>query len=134
METNRGAPTPPIAFAGDASGVRDRLRPTRVEIGDDLREQLASTGAQISTAAAELSEASRDWWPLAMVWALDDQVATRASVIVRPHTTAEVAAVLRICNAERVPVTAAAGRSGVCGASSAATRWVNDCVVSMIYW
>jgi alkyldihydroxyacetonephosphate synthase len=117
METNRGAPTPPIAFAGDASGVADRLRPARVEIGGELREQLASTGADVSTAASEIGEASRDWWPLAMIWALDNQVATRASVIVRPHSAAEVAAVLRICNAARVPVTAAAGRSGVCGAS-----------------
>jgi alkyldihydroxyacetonephosphate synthase len=52
-----------------------------------------------------------------MIWALDDQVASRASVIVRPHSTDEVAAVLRACNDARVPVTAAAGRSGVCGAS-----------------
>src|SRR4029077_9866922 len=41
----------------------------------------------------------------------------RASVIVRPHSADEVAAVLRVCNDARVPVTAAAGRSGVCGAS-----------------
>jgi alkyldihydroxyacetonephosphate synthase len=117
METNRGAPTPPIAFAGDASGVADHLHPARVEVGDELREQLGATGAEVTTAAAEISEASRDWWPLAMIWALDDQVATRASAIVRPHSPAEVAAVLRVCNAARVPVTAAAGRSGVCGAS-----------------
>ena len=63
------------------------------------------------------SEASRDWWPLAMIWALDDQVAARARVVVRPRSADEVAAVLRVCNDARVPVTAAAGRSGVCGAS-----------------
>jgi alkyldihydroxyacetonephosphate synthase len=117
METNRGAPTPPIAFAGDAAGVRDRLAPARVEVDDQLHEKLAATGADISTSPAEISEGSRDWWPLAMIWALDNQVATRASVIVRPHSTDEVAAVLRTCNDARVPVTAAAGRSGVCGAS-----------------
>ena len=117
METNRGAPTPPIAFAGDAAGVRDRLHPARVEVDDKLRDLLAATGADVSTSSAEISEGSRDWWPLAMIWALDDQVATRASVIVRPHSTAEVSAVLRACNDARVPVTAAAGRSGVCGAS-----------------
>jgi len=117
METNRGAPTPPIAFAGDAAGVRDRLHPARVEVDDQLRDKLAATGADVSTSAAEIGEGSRDWWPLAMIWALDDQVAARASVIVRPHSTAEVAAVLRVCNDARIPVTAAAGRSGVCGAS-----------------
>ena len=117
MQTNRGAPTPPIAFAGDAASVRGRLDGKRVEVGQELREQLAATGADVSSSSAEISEASRDWWPLAMIWALDDQVTTRASVIVRPHSTTEVAAVLRLCNDARVPVTAAVGRSGVCGAS-----------------
>ncbi len=117
MPTNRGAPTPPIAFAGGASGVRSRLDSPRVEVDDRLRERLAGTGADVSTAAPEIGEASRDWWPLAMIWALDDQVAARASAIVRPHSAAEVAAVLRACNDAHVPVTAAAGRSGVCGAS-----------------
>ena len=62
--------------------------------------------------------ASRDWWPLAMIWALSPQTSiTPAAAVVRPTTTADVAAVLRVCNETRVPVTAAAGRSGVCGAS-----------------
>ena len=117
MQTNRGAPTPPIAFAGGAANVRGRIEGAHVEVDDRLRERLAATGADISVSPAEISEASRDWWPLAMIWALDDQVAARAAVIVRPHTADEVAAVLRLCNEARVPVTAAAGRSGVCGAS-----------------
>jgi alkyldihydroxyacetonephosphate synthase len=117
MQTNRGAPTPPIAFAGGAADVRGRIGGARIEVDDALRERLGATGADVSVSAAEISEASRDWWPLAMIWALDDQVTARASVIVRPHTTDEVAAVLRLCNDARVPVTAAAGRSGVCGAS-----------------
>ncbi|MGO9872399.1 MAG: FAD-binding oxidoreductase [Acidimicrobiia bacterium] len=117
METNRGAPTPPIAFAGDGLGVRGRLDGIRVEVDDRLRDRLAATGAGISTAADEISEASRDWWPLAMIWALDNQVTERASLIVRPHSRDQVAAVLRLCNDTGVPVTAAAGRSGVCGAS-----------------
>ena len=95
METNRGAPTPPIAFAGDAAGVTDRLHPRLVEVGDELRDRLAATGAAVSTSPAEIGEGSRDWWPLAMIWALDNQVAARASVIVTPHSTDEVAAVLR---------------------------------------
>src|SRR5438128_7850419 len=117
MQTNRGAPTPPIAFAGDAANVRDRVESARVEVSDELRQRLAATGSEVSVAPAEIGEASRDWWPLAMIWALDDRVTARASVIVRPHSAEEVAAVLRVCNDARVPVTAAAGRSGVCGAS-----------------
>jgi alkyldihydroxyacetonephosphate synthase len=120
MQTNRGAPTPPIAFAGhaaDVTGRLDRGRVPHVEVDDRLRARLASTGADVDASADALGEASRDWWPLAMVWALDNQVAARASAVARPHTAAEVAAVLRVCNEARVPVTAAAGRSGVCGAS-----------------
>ena len=117
METNRGAPTPPIAFGGDAAAVSDRAGRARVDVSDVLRDQRAATGADVSVAPAEIGEASRDWWPLAMIWALDDQVTARASVVVRPHSAAEVSAVLSLCNDAHVPVTAAAGRSGVCGAS-----------------
>jgi alkyldihydroxyacetonephosphate synthase len=117
MQTNRGAPTPPIAFAGDAAAVSDHIEGSRVEVSAALRDQLAATGADVSVAAAEIGEASRDWWPLAMIWALENHVTARAAAVVRPHSAAEVAAVLRLCNDARVPVTAAAGRSGVCGAS-----------------
>ena len=115
MPTNRGAPTPPIAF-GDGD-IRDHLQTRRVEVDDALRERLRATGAEVVDSGAEVAAASRDWWPLAMIWALDAQVAVRASVVVKPHDTAQVQAVLRLCNENRIPVTAAAGRSGVCGAS-----------------
>jgi alkyldihydroxyacetonephosphate synthase len=117
MQTNRGAPTPPIAFAGDRAGVTGRLTTPRVEVDDAVQERLRATGADVSADASGISEASRDWWPLAMIWALADQVTSRASVIARPHSAVEIADVLRVCNDARVPVTAAAGRSGVCGAS-----------------
>ena len=64
-----------------------------------------------------LAEAGRDWWPLAMQWALDGRVPGMPCAVTRPESTAEVAGVLRLCNDARVPVTAAGGRSGVCGAS-----------------
>jgi alkyldihydroxyacetonephosphate synthase len=115
VETNRGAPTPPIAFG--AGEVADHLSAKRVEVDAGLRDQLAQSGAVVTEAAATVAEASRDWWPLAMIWALDAQVGARAAVVVRPSTVDQVQAVLRLCNDARVPVTAAAGRSGVCGAS-----------------
>jgi alkyldihydroxyacetonephosphate synthase len=115
VETNRGAPTPPIAFAEGTIG--DRLAAKRVEVDDATRAQLAATGAEIVDAPDVVAEASRDWWPLAMIWALDAQVAARASVVVRPASVEQVQRVLRVCNDARIPVTAAAGRSGVCGAS-----------------
>jgi alkyldihydroxyacetonephosphate synthase len=115
VQTNRGAPTPPIAF-GDGE-IRDHLQTPRVEVDGATRAALRATGAEVTDTSATVAEASRDWWPLAMIWALDAQVAARASVVVTPHDIAEVQAVVRLCNDARIPVTAAAGRSGVCGAS-----------------
>jgi alkyldihydroxyacetonephosphate synthase len=116
VQTNRGAPTPPIAF-GDGE-ITDRLATKRIEVDDKTRTKLEATGAEVTDAPAAIAEASRDWWPLGMIWALDAQVGARASLIVRPKEAgAQLCEVLRICNDARIPVTAAAGRSGVCGAS-----------------
>lgn len=117
MNTNRGAPTPPIAFGSDAAAARAHLGPGVVAVDDALLGRLRDVCAEVTTDAATLGESSRDWWPLAMIWALDDQVAGRAGAVARPTASEEVAGVLRVCNDARVPVTAAAGRSGVCGAS-----------------
>jgi alkyldihydroxyacetonephosphate synthase len=115
VQTNRGAPTPPIAFGEGV--IRDRLSAKRVEVDETLKAALQATGAAVTDAPDVVAEASRDWWPLAMIWALDAQVAVRASVVVTPHSVEEVQAVVRACNDARVPVTAAAGRSGVGGSS-----------------
>ena len=117
MRVERGQPTPPIAFAGDAASATAHLDTAVVAADDALFTRLEGACAQVSRDAAALAEASRDWWPLAMIWALDNQVAARGCVLARPGSGDEVAAVLRVCNEERVPVTAVAGRSGVCGGS-----------------
>ena len=52
-----------------------------------------------------------------MAWATEGQVAGLASAVARPVDADQVAAVLAVCNEAAVPVTAAGGRSGVCGAS-----------------
>jgi len=117
FQTNRGFPTPPIAMGGDPAAVTGRLAAHRVEIDDSTLVLLRSACAEVSTADDDVVEASRDWWPLATIWALDNQIGARGSAIARPSTAAEVGAVLRVCNDARIPVTAAAGRSGVCGGS-----------------
>ncbi len=63
----------------------------------------------------ELAESGRDWWPMGLVWALSSSVPAVPAALVRPSSAPDVSAVLRICNEARVPVTVAAGRSGVCG-------------------
>ena len=58
------------------------------------------------------------WWPLGLHWSLAGQVPKRAVAVARPASTDEVGRVLAACNEAGVPVTAAGGRSGVCGASA----------------
>lgn len=112
-----GSPTQPIALAGGADRVTARTTAPPVELSDAFLTRLGDVCGSVTTDASALGEASRDWWPLAMIWATQGQVAGRAGAVARPATVAEVRAVLAACNDARVPVTAAAGRSGVCGAS-----------------
>ncbi len=118
-----GEATRPIELHGlDGSDGADghvtaRLTASRVEVGDDVVRRLGDACASVTADPVVLAESSRDWWPLAMTWALEGQVAGLASVVARPATADEVAAVLAIADEARIPVTAAAGRSGVCGAS-----------------
>src|SRR5436305_3990310 len=117
METNRGAPTPPIAFGGEASSVRRHFDANVVELDDVFVGRLRSACASVVTDVDATVEGGRDWWPLAMGWALEGSEPGRAAVVVKPSSADELGAVLALCDDNRVPVTTAAGRSGVCGAS-----------------
>jgi alkyldihydroxyacetonephosphate synthase len=118
-ELGPGAPTPPIALAGEPGEVTARpgAAPAAVPVPDAVLDQLRGVCPSVTVDPAARAEASRDWWPLAMTWALDSQVAGLAGAVVRPSSVDEIGPILRICNDARVPVTAAAGRSGVCGSS-----------------
>ena len=98
--------------------LRERLGGPRVAVDDAVVARLAAI-CRVDTSDAERSEHGRDWWPLALRWALDGEVPALPAVVVHPTTAAEVAAVLAVCSDARVPVTPAAGRSGVCGGSVA---------------
>lgn len=104
-------PTPPIELNGTAS----RLGPF-TSLPEGFADQLRALCETVTDVVAT-AEASRDWWPLAMHWSLVGQVAQRAAAIARPGDSAEVAAVLALCNRCGVPVTPAGGRSGVLGGS-----------------
>lgn len=105
-------PTPPIELLGTAP----RFNAPSSPIDEATLERLAAT-CPTSTVLDERAEASRDWWPLAMHWALSGQVPNIAAAVCSPTTTEQVADVVRIAAEDRIPVTAAGGRSGVCGAS-----------------
>ncbi len=115
--TYSGAPTPPIALETPADQMRDGITTERVELDDALLRRLGEACATVLVDPETVVEASRDWWPLTTIWALEGRLAARAAAVARPSSTGEIAAVLALCNDARIPVTAAAGRSGVCGAS-----------------
>lgn len=112
-----GVPTAPIPLAGGAAEARSRRRGSHVGVTPTVLAELRDVCAEVTDEPAVTAEASRDWWPLAMTWALRGEVPARAAAVARPRTPEEVAAVLAVCNRRGVPVTAAGGRSGVCGAS-----------------
>ncbi len=108
-------PTPPIDL--DAANTTAHFGTRVVAVNDQLIEELRATGAAVDFEVADRVEASRDWWPLIMTRAPSAQIGQIASVVVSPTSTEQVAAVLRLCNDNNVPVTAAGGRSGVVGGS-----------------
>ena len=110
-------PTPVTAIDATPGDVEDRLHGPFVSAPSGLIERMAQSGAEVLSDDATRTEAARDWWPLAIGWAAEGGVPQRPAVVVRPTTTAQVAAVLTACNEAIVPVTPIAGRSGVCGGS-----------------
>jgi FAD/FMN-containing dehydrogenase len=56
-------------------------------------------------------------------WVLHDET-VRPAALVRPSTTAEVSAVLRVCNARGTPVVAQGGRTGLAGGAMPRDGWV----------
>ena len=110
-------PTPVTPIDAAPEGVADRLSSVAVDVPAALLDDLRATGANVDTDAAARAAAGRDWWPIAIGWAAEGGVPQRPAAVVTPSTTEQVAAVLAACNEARVPVTAAAGRSGVCGGS-----------------
>ena len=111
------SPTPPIELLGSDA----RLTGVGVEVPEEAVTALASICETIEASGSTVelvAEASRDWWPLALHWALAGQVPRLADVVVRPTSTDEVARVVQVCNNARLPLTVTGGRSGVCGAAT----------------
>jgi alkyldihydroxyacetonephosphate synthase len=110
-----GAPTPPIDLAGGGADASGHLTAPVVLLDDLVLARLGEVCADLRLDRAERAEASRDWWPLAMIWATEGQVGQVAGVLARPASVDEVSGLLRVCHAHRIPVTPAGGRSSVVG-------------------
>jgi len=115
--TNPSGPTPVTPVDAAPSAVTERLGGPRVAVDASLLDRLRGACATVDVDDASRMEAGRDWWPLAIRWATRGAVPARPAVVARPADAYQVAAVLSACHEARVPVTAMAGRSGVCGSS-----------------
>ena len=79
---------------------------------DELRSAVADT----STELAERARCAKDWsWPA--LYAEQEGRPELPDAVVRPASDDEVAAVLRLATAHRVPVVPRGGGSGVMGAA-----------------
>ncbi|HLX87547.1 MAG TPA: FAD-binding oxidoreductase [Acidimicrobiales bacterium] len=110
-------PTPVTPVEAEAGAVTARLHAPHVPVPDAVVTRLTGVCAEVSSDDATRVEAGRDWWPIAIRWALAGQVPALPAVVARPSDATQVAAVLAVCHDAHVPVTAMAGRSGVCGSS-----------------
>ncbi len=113
----RMSPTPPGPIGVPYGQVRQRLTAPRVEVDEATVIRLRGVCPEILLDDASTAEAGRDWWPLAIRWADQGAVPALPHLVARPSDASQVAAVLGVCNEAGIPVTAAAGRSGVCGGS-----------------
>jgi len=115
LRPSPGSPTAPIELTGGAAAATSRLAGTEAPLPDGFLDRLGAVCADVTVDPGALGEASRDWWPLAMVWATEGQVGAIAAAVARPTSTDEVAAIAALCNEAGVPLTAAGGRSSVVG-------------------
>ncbi len=108
------APASPLAPAPARQGRRRWTSRFSAEVPLDPRV-LGRLREACSSVVEGDPDAGRDWWPISVWWAGAGEAPAVPEAVARPGSTAEVAAVLAVCHDAGVPVTPAAGRSGVCG-------------------
>lgn len=106
----------PAALDATAAGQPSRFR-REVTVDDKVIDRLRDACHAVTVDDAARVAAGRDWWPLSVTWALEGAVPSLPAVVARPTDAEQVAATLAVCHDARVPVTAVAGSSGVCGGS-----------------
>jgi alkyldihydroxyacetonephosphate synthase len=109
-------PSSPIEFSDSIDNVTDRIDTTATALPSDFLNHIEKI-CQTSTSTTDLVEHARDWWPLAMHWALNGMTTRRPAVVCRPTSTTQVSEIVKLSAKNSVPVTVSGGRSGVCGAA-----------------
>src|SRR5579862_9917534 len=120
------APTPPLPIEGGAEAAGERFATRTVAVPESVLDRVRDGGGRVGLGIAELADAGRDWWPLAIGWAAAGKVPTRPAALARPVTASQVADLLRSCSDDLVPVTPVAGRSGVGGVALDTTGLCGD--------
>jgi alkyldihydroxyacetonephosphate synthase len=124
-------PTPPTPFGGSDSSLTDDDALHSVHVterwshGDNQLDTIGlaallgdlRTVCAVTTDHPVLAEHSRDWWPLAMRWALHAEVPRLPVAVATPQSTEEVQGIVQVCVAHDAPLTVSAARSGVNGAA-----------------
>lgn len=106
------SPLEPIEFGSSTPSERLPVAPREL---DADAVAAFSAGCAIDTDVAARDQHGRDWWPLAMHWALHGMTPARPVLVARPRDTGEVVHVVRTAAAHGLAVVAGGGRSGVCG-------------------
>ena len=108
-------PTEPIEFAVSAHEITERFSGGSA-LANSILEELRAI-CETSVEDESLANHGRDWWPLAMHWALQGKTPRKPGAVCAPSTTDQVAALVAVCNKHDLPLTVAGGRSGVCGSA-----------------
>lgn len=113
-----GAPTPPHwAPESPAEATRASLATSATVVADAVIARLREVADDVLTAQAEVIAGTRDWWARTMIAETSGEPSVTDAVIVKVSTTEQVQEVMRIADAEGIPVTVSAGRSNVTGAA-----------------
>ncbi|MFM7772401.1 MAG: hypothetical protein ACKO8F_06950, partial [Acidimicrobiaceae bacterium] len=102
-------PSPPIEFSNSIDNVTDRIDTVATRLPSDFLSSLEEI-CPSSASPTDLVEHARDWWPLAMHWALNAMTTRRPGVVCRPTSTIQVSDVVKLCAKSSVPVTVSGGR------------------------
>ena len=87
-------PTEPIEFSVAAQEITERFSAAPSLSGEVLAE--LKSICTTSNDAQSIAEHGRDWWPLAMHWALQGKTPRKAGAVCTPSTTEQVAKVVAV--------------------------------------
>ncbi len=117
MKAKRTPPPRALDGSSEPNPPRFALSRSFPAMPNGFASRLRGVCGSVRADQAARVEASRDWWPLSTLWALNGRSPCLPDLVAVPSSLEEVSAVASLCNREKVPLTVFAGASGVCGAS-----------------